>query len=286
MTIIKVTTTRLQMAYRDSGVGFPVLFVHGWPENSLCWEPVLKHINFSGRFIRPDLRGLGESSRDGKVEQFSKRELALDVLSLMDSLGIETFAAVGHDWGGAVVQELAFLAPERVKSLSVLNFPLINNPIGMKLGKETSLASPFNFSWYQGFLQTPGLAERMIPGNEEAWIRTFYPNVPAYMDNLILNYIETYKIPETVKAAANYYRAMAIDGPNWMKLFGKSLSLPTHFIFGTKDPVVVPEYLTGYEKVFLQAEVSKLNAGHFVQEELPQEVGELLTLHLSKSHGN
>lgn len=284
MTLLKVTTQRLEMAYRDSGSGFPVLFIHGWPENSLCWEPALKHIDFPGRFIRPDLRGLGESSREGKVEQFAKRELARDVLSLMDSLGIESFAAVGHDWGGAVVQELTFLAPDRVKSLSVLNFPLINNPVGMKAGKDALASSPFNFLWYQGFQQTPGLAERMIPGNEEVWVRTFYPNAPAHMEELVLNYIEAYKKPNTVTSTANYYRAMAIDGPNWAQLFGKPLNLPTQFIFGIKDPVVVPEYLTGYEKVFPQAEVSKLNAGHFVQEELPQEVGQLLSRHFKKFH--
>ena len=124
-----ISLSRGKFVYRDRSnfTGTPVIMLHGWPESSYCWEGVTKYLNSNLRVIAPDLRGLGDSERTTAVASYQKVELAKDVLALADALKIKSFYLVGHDWGGAVAQEIAFLAPTRVKKLVIINFPILTN---------------------------------------------------------------------------------------------------------------------------------------------------------------
>ena len=127
----------------------------------------------------PDLRGLGDSERSEGIEAYRKNELAKDVISVIDELGLEQFDLVGHDWGGAVAQEIALAFPERVKRLVIMNISIINNRQG-NIKAQTKLNALGNrVNWYQHFQSESRLPEAMIPGNEETWLRFFLrPNLP------------------------------------------------------------------------------------------------------------
>ena len=132
MRTYEILIPRGRFNVRDSGNldGFPVIMQHGWPESSYTWEPVLPFLNKELRIIAPDLRGLGDSERTMKPELYQKRELAIDVMEIIDRLDIKEFSLVGHDWGGNVVQEIAFALPGRVRKLVVMNFPILSNKAG------------------------------------------------------------------------------------------------------------------------------------------------------------
>src|SRR5690606_20479680 len=103
-----VTTSRGRFSYRSAGpeAGPPLVMLHGWPESSYCWAPVVAHLKVPRRVIAPDLRGLGDSTREGDLAQYRKQALAEDVIALLDALGVDAFHLVGHDWGGVVAQEI------------------------------------------------------------------------------------------------------------------------------------------------------------------------------------
>jgi pimeloyl-ACP methyl ester carboxylesterase len=85
-------------------VGTPLLLLHGWPEWSHVWRPVMSRL--VGRFdlIAPDFRGFGDTQKTAlqPSKDATPDALASDILALADRLGSERFGLVAHDVGGFV----------------------------------------------------------------------------------------------------------------------------------------------------------------------------------------
>lgn len=266
---------------RDSdGTGRAVVLLHGWPESSHCWQPVLPHLPRRGfRYLRPDLRGLGDSERTDGLLPYHKNALARDVLALLDALSVETALLVGHDWGGIVAQELALLAPDRVRALALLAINVLPNAQGNALAQQTLRGAAGRSLWYQTFQQLPHLAEAMIPGNEEVWLRAFlrFADGRPFPDDALAEYVRTFRIPGTPRTSASYYRTLKADMTRWQELAGRHFGVPGLVLHGTADPVIVPPYFAGAEACFSQFRlVSFEGAGHFLMEERPEAVGRAL----------
>jgi pimeloyl-ACP methyl ester carboxylesterase len=229
---------------------------------------------------------MGDSERTLAPEAYQKHELAKDILVLADTLGLGEFALVGHDWGGVIAQEMALLAPERVKALVVLNIFLLNNRSGSLLAQQKIRNQGARAEWYQVFQQQPVLAEAMIPGNEEVWIRYFVRSPlknRQLPEDSLQAYIQAYSQPHTPTTAANYYRTMFEDVHRWKTLQNQPFTMPALIIYGQRDPVVIPEYFEGHQNCFTQLRgVVNIEAGHFVQEEQPEAVAMALTQFLEE----
>ncbi|MCJ8501471.1 alpha/beta fold hydrolase [Desulfatitalea alkaliphila] len=274
-----ITVDRGTFSYREGGSrnGYPVVMIHGWPENSYCWDAVAGDLNPSLRIIAPDLRGLGDSERTLDQSLYQKVELAKDIVAIVDALGISDFYLVGHDWGGVVAQEVALALPERVKKLAILNIHIIVNLVNNLAARDIIYdagAVPF---WYQYFQQQPHLPEAMIPGNEDVWVSHFFGDRPVPQKS-INEYIRAYSIADTPTTAASLYRTMAQDGQRWYELFlaGTTFNMPLLYVYGNLDTVVIPEYLVGIEAFFPSAQIVEIESAHFVQEEKPAEVAQAL----------
>jgi len=276
-----ITVPRGEFNIREGGDpnGVPVVMLHGWPESGHCWEGVAVHLNPALRVIAPDLRGLGDSERTMKMEAYQKVELAKDIIEIIDSLQIGAFFLVGHDWGGIVAQEVALLVPERVKRLVIMNIAVLTNPVGTMEARGIIFSQGGVPFWYQYFQQQPGLPEAMIKGNEDVWIRYFFGKagkdgiIPAESIN---EYIRCYSIENTPATAASLYRTMQLDAQHWATLVGKKFPMPSLYIHGKKDSVIIPEFMNHIEDGFESIQVETVDAAHFLQEEKPQEVAMLM----------
>ncbi|MEH6560143.1 MAG: alpha/beta hydrolase [Marinobacter sp.] len=268
-----LTTPRGTFSYRNAGRGAPLVMIHGWPESSYSWEHVSRHLAAGFKIIAPDLRGLGDSERAVGEEHYHKAELAQDVISMLDALGIQQFQLIGHDWGGIVAQEMALAIPERVTRLGIMNIAVINNLNGnMEVVKKVRSTGGASY-WYQHFQQAPGMAEAMIPGNEEVWLRYFMRGAEHPIpEDSIAEYVRMYSIPGTPAAAANYYRTFNSDAKRWATLSDHVWPMPSIYIYGNRDHVIIPEYLNHIEGCFEDIQVVQVKAGHFLHEEKPEEV--------------
>lgn len=279
-TIKHIDTPRGRFAYREAGSsdGAPFVMLHGWPESSYCWKGVTENLKPDLRVIAPDLRGLGDSTREGTLEQFQKHALAADMIGVLDALGIGEFHLAGHDWGGIVAQEVALAAPERIRQMVIMNIALINNLRGNQESIAAARKRGGPYYWYQHFQQAKGLAEAMIPGNEEVWLRYFLRtwNGSEFPKDAVQEYVRMYSIPGTPGTGANYYRAFRDDAKRWADLADHVWPMPSLYIYGNKDAVIIPENLNHIDECFRDIRVEQIEAGHFVQEEQPERVASLI----------
>ena len=254
----------------------PLFLIHGWPQTGYCWHHTAQHIpNYY--IIAPDLRGMGDSNRAVELEHYTKDEMAKDIFAIADALGIEQFNLGGHDWGGAIVQEMAFLDPERIKKLLILNMVIINNAKGQEAAGKILVKQQFRSSWYQFFMSIKELPEALLIGKEEIWIRFFSRGISNPIpEDAIQEYIRCYKIPNTIKTASNIYRTIKEDQARWSTYLGKKIEIPTKIIHGILDPVIIKEYIDGVEDCFSEVDVLRLNGGHFICDEQPEEVGKAI----------
>lgn len=280
----KINTERGNFSYRIFGkTTCPVLMlVHGWPQSSYCWIEVSKYLT-DYFVIAPDLRGLGDSERNDEVDKFTKDQLALDLFAIADTLGLEEFYLGGHDWGGAVVQEMALLQPQRIKKLIILNMMLIHNAEGKKKAAQTLGKQMFRSSWYQFFQSIPGFAEKMIEGKEDIWIRFFCRGISSPIpEEAIQEYIRCYKIDGTITSGANLYRSLPTDRLRWKTYHKKTLLIPSLIIHGELDPVIIKDFLFKADSVFSNLKIKYLKAGHFIGDEQPKKVGNAINTFLKE----
>jgi haloalkane dehalogenase len=112
------------IAYREAlpdgpQTGPPVVCVHGFPESSRMWVPLMEALAAAGRRgLAPDMYGFGDSAAFGPATFENARERFAEWI---DALGLESIALAVHDWGGFVGLSWACDHPDRVDGLVVSN---------------------------------------------------------------------------------------------------------------------------------------------------------------------
>ena len=101
----------------------PVILLHGFPESHRTWAKVAPLLGDRFRLVMPDLRGFGDSDRPQDVAAYATDTLIADLFALADALGVDRFALVGHDWGGAVAWAAAMRGDPRIERLAIVNSP-------------------------------------------------------------------------------------------------------------------------------------------------------------------
>lgn len=258
----------------------PLMLVHGWPQTSYCWHHATPFLQ-DYYVIAPDMRGMGDSNRELELSLYEKDQMARDLFAVADALGIDSFYLGGHDWGGALVQEMAYMHPERIQKLIIINMVLLNNSTGLAKAREVLIKQQFRSSWYQFFQSIRDFPEAMIAGKEDSWIRFFSRGISRPIpEDAIQEYIRCYKIPNTITTAANLYRTLPLDRKRWEKFIGQQVQIPTLIIHGVQDPVIIKEYLIGAEAFFPTLDIIRLEGGHFIVDEQPEAVARAIGTYL------
>ena len=113
MTSVRIND--IDLAYTDTGIGRPVVLIHGYPFNRTLWDEQVNALTNSYRVIVPDLRGFGDSdASDGPA---SMNLMAQDVARLMDHLEVSQAIVGGLSMGGYVTLAFYKQFPSRVRGL-------------------------------------------------------------------------------------------------------------------------------------------------------------------------
>ncbi len=257
-----------RMHYVITGGGYPLVFLHGWPQSWYEWRRIIPSIAARFTVITPDLRGLGDSDRP--LTGYDKRTLASDVYALVQSLGLSKIGLIGHDWGGTVAYYLAYDHPELVERLMILDSMPGLGRTGDKINRETAKRL-----WHVFFhAGIPDLAEKLISTNLEAYLRYFFSSTvynysPAvFDDDDIAEYLRVYSAPGAVRAGLQYYRTALQEDLESLTSCTRKLTLPVTAWAG--------EAFLGNIVPFWQAVADSVDGGevkhcgHFVAEEQPE----------------
>lgn len=109
----------VELHCESAGAGEPMLLIHGLGSCTEDWRPQIAHFSHAYRVIAFDLRGHGRSSKPRGA--YSIDRFARDTEALMEALKIGPSHVVGISLGGMVAFQLAVNAPQRVKTLTIVN---------------------------------------------------------------------------------------------------------------------------------------------------------------------
>jgi pimeloyl-ACP methyl ester carboxylesterase len=228
------------------------------------------------------MRGYGRSSAPEEVEAYGIHELCGDVAGLLDAIGAENAAIVGHDWGATVAWHFALIHPERTACVAGLSVPLIPNPPAAPLEiMRRHLGDDFYIVWFnesraadealardvRRTLLTPKVWTAKWAAEDED---THLPRFMAEEDAAL--YVAEYE-RTGFSGGLNWYRNMDRNWEQTRQYDHRKVEMPALFMAGSRDPTLrwmSPEVMAG-RVTGLRTEIVE-GAGHWLQQERPDEV--------------
>jgi pimeloyl-ACP methyl ester carboxylesterase len=200
-------------------------------------------------------------------------------------LGIERFALVGHDWGGAISWPAALRNDPRLTRLAIVNAP---HPLIFQkslIEDEDQRAASQYINWFR----TPG-AEKAIEamGLDAFFQRTFsgHTDVSKIPETEKQQYLADWSQPGGMLPMLNWYRAsrlvvpppgITVPLPDFLLRAFPKIHVPTLVIWGMRDPALLPIQLEGLDELVDNLRIVKLpDAGHFAPWEAGEQVVEAL----------
>lgn len=274
----RIRSGEVELHAISQGNGPAVLLVHGFPQHSHMWRPLMQRLAESGfRAIAIDQRGMGGS--DIPPSGYDKATLADDAFCLLDALGIETAAVVGYDHGGGTAIAMAFCAPDRVSRLAVVEYA----PPGF--GYEQGLvATPENRNWQLAFFTQPDIAVQFMAGKERellAWYFWHWSHNPdaVSQDDFEL-YVRQLQKPGALRGGFSHF-ASVFDDRRWFEEQAASqrLTMPCLGIGGAAASSQYPGLaLRAIADTVQEAIID--DAGHWIAEEKPDDFAEAIAAFL------
>ena len=234
--------------YLDEGSGAAVILIHGFGGHTFSFRHTIPALARDYRVIAVDLMGFGYSERPANAD-YSLTAHATRVLRLMDHLGIDRAAAVGHSMGGEVLMRMASMAPDRIARLvlagSVSGDRLPSLPV-------TPLIKPF-------LPATARLTSHLTRRRSVYDPSHFTPEVR-----------EAYLAPMRVKGSVNGLYQILRDGRNDGKIDYSPITQPVLVLWAAGEKIVPKVALRKIREHLPQSEVVTIdNAGHLLLEEQP-----------------
>ncbi|KAM4772149.1 bifunctional epoxide hydrolase 2 [Rhinophrynus dorsalis] len=304
----------VKLHFVELGSGPVICLCHGFPESWYSWRFQIPALADAGyRVIAFDMKGYGDSSAPEAIEEYSQEEICKDLVVFLDLLGISQATFIGHDWGGAVVWNMALFYPERVRAVASLNTPYFV-PDPQVRAMEKIKANPL-FD-YQIYFQEPGVAEAELEKNLERTFKVFFrslgekdkipgsmktasvqerggilvgipedPPLSSIITKQDLNFYVTQFKKSGFRGPLNWYRNMdrnwewGVVAHNW------KIQVPALMVTAEKDPVLLPIMTTGMEERIPHLTRGHIeDCGHWTQMERPAAVNEILIKWLGEVH--
>jgi epoxide hydrolase A/B len=304
-----ISANGIDMFVREAGQGPLVMLCHGWPELSYSWRHQITALAAAGfRVVAPDMRGFGRTSAPAEIGAYTIFDTVGDMVALVAALGEKQAAIVGHDWGAPVAWHAALFRPDIFTKVAGLSVPPPFRGRGRPLEtlRENGIT---NFYWQ--YFQPPGVAEAEF---ERDIARTMHlvlgrgVSDPSAMfvdeaKGFLGNLADGQKLPawlteaDIAEFAAGYAQSGFRGGLNWYRNLDRNWELtapwqdaqirqPSLFIAGSNDSVITgligAKRVADMERVLpdLKQKLIIEGAGHWIQQERPDEVNAALTAFL------
>lgn len=252
-----------EMKYIDEGNSDSVvLLLHGVPTSGWLYRKMIDSLVAGGlRVIIPDMLGFGSSASPKGYDLYTPEAHATRLLALMNSLAIDTWSHVCHDFGGMVTWELLRQDSSRVTELVLLNTIIyeegFNPPVRFRRGPIAHIA----MSLYRSRLTNKLMLKQLF-------------KMSLHDTKLSKQDFKGYQWPllkGKTRAMYTFFTSMKKDLPDYATVL-KSLDIPVHVVWGKHDEVLVWEAQSATVIADLNIHADNIHiveASHFVQEETP-----------------
>lgn len=260
------------------GEGPPLLLMHGWPQTWYAWRLLMPTLARDFTVIAVDQRGIGLS--DKPKGGYDTIALANDLLGLMDALGHQRFAMVGHDTGMPIGYALAADHPERLDRLVVAEAFL---PGVSPSPPMFALAQLNDRLWHIPFNRLAELNEQLVRGREDIFFGYEFDinAVKKLPDHAVRHYIHSFASHrDALSGSFGFYRAFDTTVAQNQQRKNPRLTMPVLAIGGAASGG------EGVGKTMKLAadDVQSLvipDCGHWLAEEAPEEMLTALTTFLA-----
>jgi len=259
-----------RMHVSEAGDGAPVLLLHGNPTWSFLYRKVAAALAGDRlRLVMPDLIGLGFSDRPRSASEHTLVAHARWLGALVDRLALRDLVFVGHDWGGPIGLRALADRPAAARGLVILNTVVSPPREGFH---------PTRFHRFSRLPLVSDVAFRLLGFPQNALHR-----VQGDPNSIRGDVARAYRYPLrrlSDNAAPLALARMVPDGrPDHPSLeplervqaFVTSFAGPVAIVWGDRDPVL-GRVRKRIEALLPKAAVTRTEAGHFLQEEVPDEI--------------
>ena len=255
----------LRMHYVDEGTGDPVLLLHGEPTWSYLYRKLIPPLAEVARVVAPDYFGFGRSDKPVDRDWYSFDSHYASIERFVEELDLRELTVVVQDWGGPIGLRLAVTQPERVARLVIMN-------TGVGAGRAPS------DEWlvFRDFVRRVGTDLR--PG-QLVKITCVVP-MP---DDVVAAYDAPFPTPESKTGALMFPELVPTepDHPSAPKMLEVRDAMtrwekPTLVLFSDSDPIFSPSAGERLAERIPGAQPAEtiVGAGHFLQEDKGEELGE------------
>lgn len=247
--------------------GGPVaLMVHGNPTWSFLWRRVIAGLP-EFRCVAPDLLGFGLSSKLTMAEHSVERH-ADALAAFVERMELGRVILVGQDWGGPMVAGIGARLPERVAGVVLGNTSVLvpERPLG---------------TWFHRFARLPIVSDVVFRGlgfpqnvlwsaqGDRGSIRGAVARAYRWPLRRLADRAGPLALARMVPSGPEHPSLPALRrGEAWIRGFAAAGG-PLAFVWGERDPIL-GRALARHERAFPGAPVTRTQAGHFLQEEVPE----------------
>jgi pimeloyl-ACP methyl ester carboxylesterase len=258
--------------------GEPLVFMHGFPEFWMEWEPQMQHFAALGyRCIAPDQRGYADSDKPQSVSAYHIDRLADDIAGLCDTLGLSSVNLVAHDWGGLVAWHMLGRHPRRVRSLFVINAPHASEYLAAMRREPAQMLK----SWYVMAFQLPWLPEKLFTAGGGAFGMKLAGLDRLLDSELRASYRQAWK--KGMRTMINWYRAAVRNASETAARPTARFEQPVFVLWGAEDRFLDSRLADASAALCVDAKVVYLEGvSHWVAQEAPVKLIEHLELFLQR----
>ena len=265
--------------YESGEEGAPIiLFVHGYPDDHTVWVGVMRALEDRYRVVAYDVRGAGRSSTPSSREGYALAHLVADMEAVIGAIsGGKPIHLVGHDWGAIQAWEAV---TEPHMRASVASYTTISGPCldhvslwskeRMREGAVVDVAGQAVKSWYIGFFQLPGVAERVWRGGMAAR----FPKIIAASE-------KTLPFEPAPTAAEDAARGVELYRANIPKIMRsprtRATTVPVQAILPRGDRFISPASYSILSRFVSEAYFRQIQGGHWVVRSAPDRVARYVT---------